>query len=60
MPTQAEFDNLRHSNDGASVALPNSGRPAIRVMGGDLADATAAALRVLASELDPLAAVYVR
>ncbi len=29
-------------------------------MGGDLADATAAALRVLASERDPLAAVYVR
>ena len=60
VPTQAELDNLRHSIDGAAVALPNSRRPVIRVMGGDLADATAAALRVLASERDPLAAVYVR
>jgi hypothetical protein len=35
-------------------------RPLIRVMGGDLAEATAASLRVLADERDPLAAVYVR
>jgi putative DNA primase/helicase len=35
-------------------------RPKIRVMGGDLADATAASLEVLAREQDPLAAIYVR
>jgi hypothetical protein len=35
-------------------------RPMIRVMGGDLADATAAALAVLASEPDPMVAVYLR
>ena len=44
----------------AAEPLPNSRRPAIRCMGGDLADATAAALRVLASERDPLQTVYVR
>jgi hypothetical protein len=32
----------------------------IRAMGGDLAQATAAALKVLADERDPLNAVYVR
>jgi hypothetical protein len=40
--------------------LAESRRRAIRAMGGDLADATAAALKVLADERDPLAAVYVR
>ena len=35
-------------------------RRKIRVMGGDLADAAEAAMKALASEPDPLAAVYVR
>lgn len=39
---------------------PPPPRPKIRVMGGDLADATAASLEVLAREQDPLAAIYVR
>ena len=60
VPTQTELDHLGRGLDGAAVSLPNARRPVIRVMGGDLADATAAALRVLASERDPLAAVYVR
>lgn len=60
VPEQTELDHLGRGLDGAAVSLPNTRRPVIRVMGGDLADATAAALRVLASERDPLAAVYVR
>lgn len=43
------------------VARPaEQGRRNIRCMGGDLADATAAAVKVMAGERDPLAAIYVR
>jgi phage/plasmid primase-like uncharacterized protein len=60
VPTEAELDDLARGADRAAKPLPKSGRPAIPVMGGDLADATAAALRVLADEPNPLVAVYVR
>ena len=53
-PTPAELDAAKLEADAEAR------RPLIRVMGGDLAPAVAAALAVLASERDPLAAVYVR
>jgi hypothetical protein len=60
------LSSLRASQDvrvhfvGFFVPAGKDARPPIRVMGGDLAPAVAAALGVLASEPDPLAAVYVR
>jgi hypothetical protein len=66
VPTQGELDELTREAArapapcNAATSEPEPQRRAIRVMPGDLADATAEALRVIASERDALAAVYVR